>query len=348
MLGGMILTGICGCSGSAASLAPVETGNQTEQADAQDQEAARDLFAMDTFMTIRTYGQRAEEAAAAAQEEIYELDAMLSTGQDSSEISALNRDGQAKVSPQTFEMGQRAREIWESTGGAFNITVYPLMKAWGFTDENYRIPDESELQQLLELVDMEKVSFDQEQSRISLEKEGMAIDLGGIAKGYTSARLMDIFREYGLTSAMVSLGGNVQVLGTRPDGQPWRVGIEDPDGDGYLGVLQTQDRAVITSGGYERYFEQDGERYHHILDPETGRPARSGLVSVTIVSADGTLADALSTSLFIMGREKAADYWRQHPDEFDMILQEDDGSIWVSEGIWDDFTPEAEANKISR
>ena len=172
---------------------------------------------------------------------------------------------------------------------------------------------------------------------VTLLGKNTAIDLGGIAKGYTSARLMDVFRSYGLTSGLVSLGGNVQVLGTKPDGSLWRVGIENPQGGDYLGVLSTKDAAVITSGGYERYFEENGKHYHHILDPATGYPAESGLVSVTIVSPDGTLADALSTALFVMGRERAEEYWRAHADEFDVILQDEGGTIYVSQGIWENF-----------
>ena len=145
---------------------------------------------------------------------------------------------------------------------------------------------------------------------------------------------------------MVSLGGNVQVLGIKTDGSKWRVAVQNPeDTENYLGVLETQDRAVITSGGYERYFEQDGKTYQHILDPKTGYPADSGLTSVTIVSVDGTLADGLSTSLFVMGKEKAVAYWRAHSEEFDAILVEKDGTVSVTENIADQFTPDDAVKK---
>ena len=180
----------------------------------------------------------------------------------------------------------------------------------------------------------------------ALNRMELEIDFGGIAKGYTSGRIMDIFREHGITSGMVSLGGNVQVLGIKTDGSKWRVAVQNPeDTENYLGVLETQDRAVITSGGYERYFEQDGKTYQHILDPKTGYPADSGLTSVTIVSADGTLADGLSTSLFVMGKEKAVAYWRAHSEEFDAILVEKDGTVSVTENIADQFTPDDAVKK---
>ena len=169
----------------------------------------------------------------------------------------------------------------------------------------------------------------------------MAIDFGGIAKGYTSSRLMEIFREYNVSSAMVSLGGNVQVLGTKTDGSDWRVAVQNPDGtDDYLGILAIKDKAVITSGGYERYFEEDGKTYHHIMDNETGKPADSDLISVTIISKDGMLADGLSTALFVMGKEDALNYWREHREEFDAILVTKDGEITVTQGIADSFSSE--------
>ena len=161
-------------------------------------------------------------------------------------------------------------------------------------------------------------------------------------------RIVD-FKENGISSAVISLGGNVQTLNGKPDGSDWRVAIENPaDTGSYIGVLSIKDKAVITSGGYERYFKQDGKTYHHIIDPATGYPANNGLTSVTIVSDDGTLADGLSTSLFIMGPEKAQKYWKEHSDEFDTILVKDDGSILVSEGLAEYFTSESDFTIIKK
>lgn len=150
-------------------------------------------------------------------------------------------------------------------------------------------------------------------------------------------------------SGLVNLGGNVQALGTKTDGSKWRVAVQNPqDTDQYIGVLSIQDKAVITSGGYERYFEQDGKTYHHIIDPKTGYPAENGLISVSIVTADGTLADGLSTSVFIMGKEVATEYWRAHSDEFDMILMTDDRKIYVTEGIANSFESELDTKIIEK
>ena len=160
---------------------------------------------------------------------------------------------------------------------------------------------------------------------------------------------MDIFKENGISSAVISLGGNVQTLNGKPDGSDWRVAVENPaDTGSYIGVLSIKDKAVITSGGYERYFKQDGKTYHHIIDPATGYPADSGLISVTIVSDDGTLADGLSTSLFIMGEEKAAQFWRKNSDEFETIMETADGKLYVTEGIADSLTTDMDVTVIHK
>ena len=160
---------------------------------------------------------------------------------------------------------------------------------------------------------------------------------------------MDIYKENNISSVLVNLGVNVQALWTKPDGSTWRVAVQSPDDtEDYLGILSVEDKAVITSGGYERYFEQDGKTYHHIIDPKTGYPAENGLTSVTVVSEDGTLADGLSTSLFIMGKEEAIEFWRAHSDEFDIIMLTDEGKLYVTEGIQDDFSTEMEMEIIEK
>ncbi len=244
------------------------------------------------------------------------------------------------VSEDTASLIKKSIELNKTTHGAFDITIYPLMEEWGFTTHNYKIPKEDRIKELLKNVDASKIEYEQESKLVSLN-DGIKIDLGGIAKGYTSGKIMEIFEQYNVTAGMVSLGGNVQVYNTKPDGSLWKVAVENPDGDAeYLGVISVADKAVITSGGYERFFEKDGKTYHHIIDPSTGYPAESGLKSVTIVSEDGTLADGLSTSLFVMGKDKAIEYWRKNSDKFDMILETDDKKIIITKGIEKDFTSE--------
>jgi thiamine biosynthesis lipoprotein len=311
-------------------------------------EASRQLFAMDTFMTLTAYGTDAQEAVDAAADEITRLDAILSTGDSESEIYQINQQGGGILSEDTAYLVERSLSLYQETDGAFDIAIYPVMEAWGFTTDEFRVPEESELEELLTRCDAGEIQYDPESKEITFGMDGMRIDLGGIAKGYTSGRIMDIFREYGITSGLVNLGGNVQTCGTKTDGSLWRVAVQDPaDSEEYIGILSVSDQAVITSGGYERYFEEDGRTYHHIIDPTTGYPAENGLISVTVISSDGTLADGLSTSLYIMGLEQAVSYWESRQDLFDMVLMTDDREIYVTEGIAEQFASDYEWNRIT-
>ena len=297
-----------------------------------NKECTRQLFAMDTVMSFTAYGKNSEQAVDAAVKEVQRLDELLSTGNPDSEVSAINTKGSGTLSDDIKTILTEAMEIYRETDGLFDVTIYPLMQLWGFPTQEYHVPTESELQKALAKVDASQIVIEGDQVTLGT---GQQMDLGGIAKGYTSARIMEIYREYGITSGMVSLGGNVQTLGTRPDGKDWNIGIQNPDGQqgSLLAALPVENKAVITSGGYERYFEEDGNTYIHILNPKTGYPADSGLVSVSIISENGMLADALSTSLYLMGEEKAAEYWRTHADAFDMILEDKDGTLYVTEGL---------------
>lgn len=338
----------CGLLSGCSKYFPVEKEETGGGADIPS--ATRDIFAMDTVMTVTAYGDRAEDAIQAAADEIDRLDMLFSVGEPSSDISKLNAGKTAQVSGETMGLIQRSQELYRSTKGALNIAVYPLMKAWGFTTGEYRVPETEELASLLQHMDVEAIACDQDTGKVTLP-EAAGVDLGAIAKGYTSSCLMDIFAEYGLRSGIVSLGGNVQVYRDKPDGTKWRVAVEDPfgsDKQDYAGILEVENKAVITSGAYERYFEQDGKRYHHILDPATGYPADSGLASVTIVSGDGALADGLSTALFVMGKEEAIAYWREHETEFDVILIEESGDMTVSAGLKDCFTSDKPFTVVER
>ena len=302
-----------------------------------------DIFAMDTYMTLTAYGEECSEALADAEAEIHRLDALLSVGNEKSEVYQINNSGTGSISKDTGILLKESLELYQETGGAFDITIYPLMVEWGFTSGNYHVPEQSVIDKLLQNVDSSRITYDPAGETITLE-EGQGIDFGAIAKGYTSSRVMDIFASHHLVSGLVSLGGNVQCYSTKVDGSLWKCGITNPkspdDTSSLAGIIQAADQAVITSGGYERYFtdEKSGITYHHIIDPATGYSAKNGLASVTIVSPDGMLADGLSTSLFIMGKDKAIDFWRTHRDEFDMILITDDDQILITEGIQDTFT----------
>jgi thiamine biosynthesis lipoprotein len=325
LLGGLLL--LTGCSYSTAST-PADP-----EADTKSQ---RYVESMDTYMTLTAYGSNREAGLDAAEAEILQLNDLLSVGVEDSEISNINRTGSGILSQDTKAMVEKALELYQETDRAFDITVYPLMDLWGFTTQNYHVPTDQELTDVLAKVGTDQLTYDASSGTLTLG-EGQAIDLGGIAKGYTSQRIMELYQEQGVTSGMVSLGGNIQCLGTKPDGSAWRVGIQDPWGaEGSIAaVVSVVDQAVITSGGYERYFvdEETGITYRHILNPEDGYPAESGLASVSIISSDGMLADGLSTSLYILGLEKASDYWRAHSDQFQAMFICDDGTIYITEGL---------------
>ena len=325
----------------------------------QNQKCQKQLFAMDTYMEFTAYGKNSEKAVDAAIEEVQKLDAMLSAENSKSEVYALNEQGNLQATDDLAELILRGKEIYQETDGLFDDTIYPVMKLWGFPTGNYHVPTAAEVQKKLALVDENKVEIQtrdsDEKGRDSKEKAKFVtlgadqqIDFGGIAKGYTGQKLAELFQEYGVSSALVSLGGNIQAIGTKPDGSSWKVGIRDPKGgqQDYIGVLSVENQAVITSGGYERYFEEDGKTYIHIINPRTGYPADGDLLSVTIVSKDGTLADGMSTALYIMGYEKACQFWRQHREEFNVILVTDDGKIHISENLKENFQTECNLEMI--
>lgn len=299
-------------------------------------EGVAQIFAMDTIMNLTANGINAEAAVEAAEAEIYELEGLLDVTDESSDIYAVNASsGQPiTVSEQTADIVTKALEISDLTDGAFNIAMYPIIREWGFTTGDYKIPKDDTIKALLQNIDYSQVSI--KNDSITIPK-GMAIDAGGIAKGFTGDFIRDILEAQGITSAIIDLGGDVQVMGTRADGSDWRVAIQNPLDSDYLGILSVTDCAVMTSGSYERYFTGEGGNiYHHIMDPETGRPAESGLVSVTIVTKAGYRGDALATALFIMGADRASEFWRLNGD-FEAIFVTENSEIYITEGLVDSF-----------
>ena len=310
--------------------------------------AVRQFFAMDTSMQITVYGPNEEEAASAVVGEINRLEQLLSRTRENSQVSLLNShagDGTpVELSGELCDLLALSKEYTAQTQGTFDITVAPLMDAWGFTSDSYRVPSQAELDALLPLADSQNLLVDPQADTAQLLQGGMAIDLGGIAKGYAAGQCVDLLRSYGVESALLQLGGNITAMGTRYDGKPWQVAVRDPQrGDAYVCVLPLQDVTASTSGGYERYFEADGVIYHHILDPDTGYPARSGLLSVTVISQDAPRNDALSTALFVMGEQAALDFWRTDGG-FEAVLVCDDGRVLVTEGLEDGLDFRGEEN----
>ena len=310
----------------------------------------KQVFAMDTVMMLTAYGDQGETALKEAEIELYRLEALLSKTDESSTVSQLNAAAGAEVAAEdeVLELLDLAKKYTKATEGAFDITIAPVVSAWGFTEDAYRVPESVELEALLKSVSSDNITLNGDAAALT---PGSEIDLGGIAKGYASDRVAEIFREYGITRGTAVLGGNALAMGTREDGEPWRVGVKDPrNAEGIVGLVHLSDAYAVTSGGYERYFEQDGKIYHHIIDPASGYPAESGLVSVTVVAdckeegtRNGTMCDALSTALFVMGEEQALQFWRSSEYEFDLVLVTEDDRVVVTDGIADRFT-EAEGS----
>ncbi|KXL53319.1 thiamine biosynthesis lipoprotein ApbE precursor [Anaerotignum neopropionicum] len=308
-------------------------------------------FAMDTLMQVTLYNENGEQLLIDAEQEIRKLERLFSVTMEDSEIAQLNEQAgleEVSLSEDTLKVLMRGKEIGAFTNQAFNITVSPVVKAWGFTtDGEKHVPSQKTLESLLSLTNPEDLVIDRDASTAKLLKKGMAVDLGGVAKGYTSDAVTELLKKEGVTSGIISLGGNISAIGTKPDGKKWKVAVENPlDVNDYVGILEVEDCSVITSGGYQRFFEENGKRYHHIIDSNTGYPADKGLLSVTIISNDGAKADGLSTALFVMGFDEAVKIWR-NSDDFEVIFVTEDGKVIATEGVAAIFAFEGRDNDFA-
>lgn len=299
-----------------------------------------DIFAMDTYMSLVAVGDGAFDVLQQTANEINTLEQRLSRTIDTSDVSRLNADGSALLDADTAALLDAALQYSAETNGAFDVTIAPLVALWGITTDSPRVPSQEEIDALLPLVGSEHVRLSGTTAALD---EGCAIDLGGIGKGYASDETAELFAESGISGGFVSLGGNVYVHGVTAEGKPWNVAIQDPrNTEDYACTLRLSDAFVVTSGGYQRYFTgPDGTVYQHIIDPATGWPVRSDLISVSIVTrrADGgtgTMADAYSTALYVMGEAAAVDFWRQQ-GTFDMVLVTVDGRVLYTAGLADCF-----------
>lgn len=304
--------------------------------------ASRQVFVMDTIMTLDVYGEQAETSLNQAVEHLYRWQELWAATQEESEVWAINHGSGAwvSVSPETEELLKSGLELCALTDGALDLTAYPAVAAWGFTTGAYRVVSPEERSQLSQQIDYTRAELDTQGHQFRLPP-GMALDFGGIAKGYAGRVLHDRLRDAGVSSALLNLGGNVQAVGLRPDGKPWEIGIQDPNAEQPtpLAVLKIEDQAVVTSGDYQRYFDQEGQRYCHIIDPDTASPAQSGVRSVTVVGSDGLVCDGLSTALFVMGLEKGTAFWRENPQlDVELLWVTQDGLLSITPGLEDSFS----------
>lgn len=325
----LLLTGCTSQAPDTAPTAPIQ--------------AEADLFAMDTFMTMKAYGPGADALLAEAKTRIQTLEHSLSVTEPDSDIGKLNRAGgqSVAVTADTTAILETAITLGNLTNGALDVSIYPLVAAWGFTTGQNQIPSPDTIADLLPYVDYTKIRLTDH--TVTLPND-MQIDLGSLAKGYTGDVVAKLLREGGVTSALLNLGGNVHTIGAKTDGTPWKVAIADPFApENNMLVLAVEDAVVITSGNYERYFiGEDGVRYCHILDSQTGYPADNGIVSMTIVGDStkddcGLRCDGLSTALYVSGLDRAKEIWQSCGD-FDMVYVTEDGQIYITEGLAGQYT----------
>ncbi len=267
----------------------------------------RTIEVMHTQLSCKAYGVNAGKALDAACEQVSHLETVFSRFLDASEVSRINKQAgsaSVEVSGDVLQVLQEAVAIGDMSGGLFDVTIAPLMDLWDFTHASKK-PSSKAIEQALGLVDYRQLQMEVRAGRVGLGKPGMRLDLGGLAKGYAADCAKQVLIEWGIESAYLNLGGNVLLLGTKPDGTTWKVGIRHPRLENSLvGAISVKDVSVVTSGDYERfYIDETGARMHHIVDPRTGYPASTGLVSLTVVCPGSLHADALSTTLFLSGLE---------------------------------------------
>ena len=305
---------------------------------------------MDTLITISVVsgsGDKAEKAIEMAFSEIEKLDRLLNFFSDSSEVSEINRNAGLKavvVSPETFEVLEKAVYASGKTNGAFDVTIGSVTAMWDFHKRTK--PEDKKIKERLPLVNYKNIILNKKSSSVYLKKKGMLIDLGGIAKGYAADKAVDVLKKEGIKSGLVSISGDIKAFGLKPDLKPWKIGIKNPRAiplnpplvkegeegfsDEIMATIELTDMAISTSGDYERYFIIDGKRYHHILNPKTGYPVDE-CRSVSIIAKDGAVTDPFSTGIFILGAEKGIKLLEEM--EIDGIIVDKNGKIHTTPNL---------------
>ena len=298
-------------------------------------------FMLDTFVTSSWHGENAEACYEEIKEMLTESEERLSTFKEGSEIYSVNEmSGKEpqKVSEETFKILKRSKELSGATGGSFDITVAPLVKLWDVTGEDPHVPNKDSIEEKKALISYEKLILDEENTTAFLKEEGMEIDLGAVLKGCLAQKALDIAEKHQVRG-YISVGGNMAVTGKKDDGSDYVMGIRNPRGEGndYIGTLTMDGLTMATAGDYERFFTEDGVRYHHILDTKTGYPAETDIISATVLSRDGLLADFLSTYIFMEGTDSIDKF--EGYESFEFIAVDKNLNVYSSEGLKGIFKP---------
>ncbi len=268
---------------------------------------------MGTYVEILCFDGRAPGIAF---DEISRVEGLLSKYREDSEISRLNADGKQRVSGEVYALLSRCAELSRSSSGAFDITVEPLVRLWGFRDRKFLVPPADKIAGTLPSVGSEKIVFHPADNMIEFSVKGMSVDLGGAGKGYALDCAAGKLAEAGIKDFLINAGGQVRCRGTGPGNVPWRIAVKDPRGRGVLKKLEMKGGSFATSGDYEQFFmadEKTGKRYSHIIDPRSGYPADTGIASVTVSAADGLTADFLSTAVYVLGKERGEALLKKFP-----------------------------------
>ncbi|ACB84106.1 FAD:protein FMN transferase [Natranaerobius thermophilus] len=277
----------------------------------------------------------ADEAIDAAKDEINRLENKMSRHVAGSEIDEVNRNAgeqPIQVSQETWEVVAESIELGEQMDGYFDVTIAPLLTLWGFGEDEHHLPSDEEISELLPLVNHNEIEMDEEKHTIYLPDSDMRLDLGGAAKGYIVDRATEVLAEHDIESGLVDAGGDINTVGPKHDDEPWRIGVTHPrDRQNYFAVLELNGEAVDTSGDYERYFEEDGVKYHHILDPYTGYPTE-GMISATVMADNAIRADILSTGAFGLGLEGSLELFEEL-DDVEAIIVDDNGEYHMTSGL---------------
>jgi len=281
-------------------------GNKAEELP----QAKDTAFLMDTLVQMQAHGENAETAIEKSMERIREIENLMSKTIKSSDIYKLNHNPKTKMqlSQESMVVLKKALEYAEMTDGNFDPTIGALVELWGIGTEDAAVPSQSEIEKALLNTGYQYLKLYENSAKIT--NSGVKIDLGGIAKGYAAEEVKEVVQKYDIQHAFVNLGGNVLVIGDKTDGSPWKIGIQDPrEGRGnVMAIIDAVDSTIVTSGNYERYFEENGKIYHHIINPKTGYPTRNNLLSASIISENSFDADALSTAVYVMGLEKGMSF----------------------------------------
>lgn len=299
-------------------------------------------YALGTLINLKAYGNKAEMAINESIERLNNIDDKMSAFKANSEISRINLMAGVSaesVSNDTYFVVEKAIEYSKILEGTFDPTIRPLVKLWSIGTKEEKIPDKAQIKDIMNLVNYNDVILDEISNSIMLKNRNQALDVGGIAKGFAADEVRDIFLKHNIKSALIDLGGNIFALGRKQDNTPWRVGIQnpfEPRGE-FIGILSVTNKSIVTSGNYERYFMKDEKRFHHIIDPKTGYPSESKIISATIISNNSIDGDGLSTGIYIIGVEKALRIIEEI-EGIDAILVTEDKNIYITSGVKEIFT----------